>query len=279
MRVPILTYHSLDATGTTYETNNHVALEIDLRVIRGCGFRVIPLSAVVDALLNEGPDLPHNCVAISFDDAPDFDYFDVYRPELGHVKGFARILREATPLFTRLSGLGQKVCGTSFAIASRRAREVLDRTCIAGFGEWRDDWWREAHRGGYLRIANHSWDHTHETLPEVQQRDQRKGDFFGIDNYEDADAQIRQAEDFIEAKLGCPSARLFAFPYGEPVDYLVQEYLPNFISEHKQRAAFINDSRCVTDATNRWCIPRYVCGWQWKTPEGLQQILMDARVS
>jgi peptidoglycan/xylan/chitin deacetylase (PgdA/CDA1 family) len=236
---------------------------------------IVPLTTVVDALLKEGPAITGRCVAISFDDAPDFDYYDVYRPELGHVKSFARILRDATPLFARL-GLGRKLCGTSFAIASRAAREVLDRTCIAGLGEWRDSWWREAHRGGYLQIANHSWDHAHDTLPQVRQREQRKGDFFGIDNYEDADAQIRQAEEFIESQLGCASARLFAFPYGEPVDYLVQEYLPRFAHEHKQRAAFITDSRHVLESTSRWCIPRFVCGWQWKSPEGLRQILLDA---
>lgn len=275
MRVPILTYHALDATGTTYETNNHVALAEDIRVMASCGFRVVSASRVVDAIAGEAPPLEERCVAITFDDAPDFDYHDVTRPDLGLVKSFARVLKEGSSLFSRLTGRG-RLCATSFAIASPEARAVLDRTCIAGLGEWRDDWWQAAQREGYLQIGNHSWDHTHPTLPTVSQREQRKGDFFGIDTYEDADAQIRCAEDYIEGKLGRPSARLFAFPYGEPVDYLVHEYLPRFAAEHRQRAAFINDSDYATMSTNRWRIPRFVCGWQWKSPEELAGILERA---
>ncbi len=276
MRIPVLTYHALHASGATYEDNDHVALAEDLSVIRACGFRVVRLRSVVDALLGEAPEPEGNCVAITFDDAPDFDWRDLHRPELGLVPSFARILEEAASPAMPRSRLPPPTA-TSFVIASPGAREVMDRTCIAGLGEWNDDWWADAHRQGTVEIANHSWDHTHESLPAVAQRHQQKGNFYGVDNYDDADAQIRRAEDYIESKLGGASARIFAYPYGGFVEYLCREYLPNFQHEHRQRAAVTTHDEFVTEGSDRWKITRFVCNWHWKDPDGLRYILQSAK--
>ncbi len=274
MRIPILTYHAMTA-------NDHVALAEDLEVIAACGFRVIRLQTAIDALLNVTPAPDGNCVAITFDDGPDFDWFDVTRPELGRITSFANILREAAarPTVRNRNADAQRIrpTATSFVIASPEARAILDKVCIAGLGEWRDIWWAEAHREGTLEIANHSWDHTHDELPSVAQRDQVKGHFYGIDTYEDADAQIRRAEDYIESRLGMPSARLFAYPYGGFVEYLCCEYLPDFISEHRQRAALTTHAEFLTEGSDRWKVPRFVCNWHWKNPDDLRYILESIR--
>jgi hypothetical protein len=145
-------------------------------------------------------------VGLTFDDGTDFDFIDLAHPHLGLIKSFYTILREAAgPNGDRWP----KPIGVSFVIASPEARKVLDRTCIAGLGQWRDTWWRDAARSGILAIGNHSWDHTHETLETIAQREQRKGTFYGVDNFEDADRQIRRAQEYINERTGRLSTRLF----------------------------------------------------------------------
>ena len=41
--IPIFTYHSLNAPGNTYASNDHVALECDLITLKALGYRVLPL--------------------------------------------------------------------------------------------------------------------------------------------------------------------------------------------------------------------------------------------
>jgi hypothetical protein len=277
-RFPILTYHSLNAPGLTYGTNDHLALEEDLSVVRACGFHVVPVRRIVDAVLGHVPPPRGKCVGITFDDGVNFDYQDVTRPELGLLKSFARVLHE--PVARKSGALyWPRPCATSFVIASPEARRILDRTCIAGFGEWTDDWWRQAHLQGVLQIGNHSWDHTHYTLPKVAQRDQVRGTFENIDTWEDADQQIRQAEDYIEEVIGGPSIRVFAIPYGCPVGYLCNEYLPNFTHQHRQVACFETGGEYVTLQSNRWRLPRFTCGEHWKSPDELARILQAAAVA
>ncbi len=130
-----------------------------------------------------------------------------------------------------------------------------------------------------LQIGNHSWDHTHFTLPVVAQRDQVKGTFENVDTWDDADRQIRLAEDYIEKVIGGPSARLFAVPYGYAVGYLCNEYLPNFTHQHRQIAAFETGGEYITLQSNRWRLPRFVCGEHWKSPGELARILQGATVA
>ncbi len=87
--------------------------------------------------------------------------------------------------------------GISFVITSQEARSELDKTCIAGRNEWRDNWWNDAINDSLLEIGNHSWDHNYDTLQTVAQRNQEKGNFHVIDTWEDADNLIRKAEHII----------------------------------------------------------------------------------
>lgn len=275
MRIPVLTYHSLHAPGGDYASNDHVALEADLRIIYGLGFHVVPLERIARYVAGGilAPRLTGRVVGLSCDDGPDVDYFDIDQPGIGLTKSFRRVLIEFQ---SSLSKGVPPPSLVSFVIASRSAREQLDRACIAGRGEWRDSWWREAHVEGVMRIANHSWDHVHSALDHVMQRDQLKGTFSGIDSLEDADSQILQAEKYIAQVLGTKTSRLFAFPYGEFNDYLVNTYLPQEASRHGLLAAFSTGGDYAGKHSNRWCIPRFVCGEHWKSPDDLAHILEGA---
>ncbi len=272
--IPVLCYHALHASGTSYEDNDHTALEEDLRVIDRAGFRILPLPALVDTLTGlSSVELAENrFVCITFDDGPDVDYMDYSDSRVGLVKSFHRILSESRE---RRAPAGRGPMAVSFVIASRGARTILDRTCIAGRGDWRDSWWSECSRGGTIAIGNHSWDHLHPSLPSVEQRDQLKGSFLGVDNARDADIQVRMSHEAIEQVLGHPSTRLFAYPYGEAPEYLVRDYFPNRRAEHRHRAAFTTGGAPVTPETNRWLVPRFVCGSHWRTPDELAGLLQD----
>lgn len=271
-RIPVLTYHALHAPGTDYIDNDHIALEEDLKIVHKLGFRVAPLHEIARLSWDpEGSSLAdEKWVGLGFDDGTDFDYLDLDHPHLGYIKSFYTILREAGKTF----GDSPSPSGVSFVIASPDARRVLDQTCIAGRDNWRDVWWEDAARTGILQIGNHSWDHTHETLETVAQREQRKGTFLGIDTIEDADAQIIQADSYIRHRTNGLATRLFAYPYGEASDYLVNEYFPGNMKRHGQLAAFGTGGRYVTHESNRWNIPRFVCGEHWRKPEELESILL-----
>ena len=163
---------------------------------------------------------------------------------------------------------------TSFVIASPAARAILDRTCMVGRGWWADEWWPEAAREGLVAIESHSWDHNHDTLPETAQREQVKGTFRSIDTHGDADAEIRAAADFIDAHCAPHRSTLFAYPYGESNDYLVRG-VPAALRARAPRARGVLDrsrrrSRRIRIAG---CLPRYVCGRDWRDPAELQSLL------
>jgi peptidoglycan/xylan/chitin deacetylase (PgdA/CDA1 family) len=208
-------------------------------------------------------------VAISFDDGPDFDYLDYHHPDWGYLKSFQNLLSQ----WPGLGWDGTAPRATSFVIASPRARAELDRACIAGRNQWRDDWWPEATRDGLLEIANHSWDHTHLSLETLAIGEEHRGTFQAIGTFEDADTEILQAEKLIREKTGNQSVPLFAYPYGEYSTFLVEEYFPDR-SEWFQ-AAFTTEGAPVTQASHRWKLPRYVCGHHWKSSEELASILQD----
>ncbi len=271
MRVPVLTYHAMNIAGNDYADNDHVALAEDLRTLHRLGLRIVPLAHVVDALLGVVPESTvDGAVAISFDDGSWFDWHDLDHPAHGWQRGMARILRDFS------AQAAAPAHATSFVIVSPAARATLDQTCMIGRGWWDDEWWRAAIDQGSLAIESHSWDHNHATLPQTAQREQRKGTFTSIETYADADAQIRQASDWLDAHCATRTS-LFAYPYGESNDYLVREYLPDFQHEHRLRAAFATAAQPVERGANRWLLPRLVCGQHWTSSEGFADLLREMR--
>lgn len=270
-RIPILTYHGLHAPGWEYQENDHVALEQDLSLLGELGIRVVPLSVLVSHAFERSVSglEQGQFVALSFDDGTDLDYEDFSHPDYGYLKSFRRILQEKPGL----GWDGGTPVGTSFVIASPEAREELDRTCIAGRGQWRDSWWADAAQEGTLEIANHSWDHTHPSLMETALEAHHKGRFDRIEDFETADLEILRAEKFIRDKTEGRSKAMFAYPYGQLSDFLAEEYFP--ARENWFKAAFTTAGEPMTAECDRWRIPRFVCGDHWRTREELSSILAD----
>ena len=267
--IPILTYHSLHAPGETYAQNDHIALETDLLTIHKAGFSIVPLREIADRLIARDRAWfeAGRKVGISFDDGCNHDFIDFEFPGVPVLKSFRTILET----FNRRYSPGRPACATSFVIASPVATAVLDRTCIAGRGQWHDGWWREAASGGLLDIGNHSWDHLHSSLPFVCHTRGVRNDFSSIDNPQDALMQIEQAERYIRRVIGEEHATgLFAYPDGRASDYLRQEYFPR---QERIRAAFGTHPGKVTVSSDRWLLPRYVCGDHWTQAEGLAELL------
>ncbi len=271
-RIPILTYHALHAPGWDYHSNDHVALEADLGVIRTLGFRVASLATIATALI-EGKFAElarERVVGVSLDDGTDHDFVDFSHPAYGYLKSMARVLQERG---ADLGYPGGQANATSFVIVSPQARAHLDRTCIAGRDQWRDDWWLQAAAEGTLTIANHSWDHLHPTLDSVVAMHANRGEFETILNADDAELEIGDAERFLRARLGDLASGLFAYPYGRFSDYLAHQYFPR---QSLIKAAFAGGGRHVTAESGRWTIPRFTCQEHWRTPQALAEILSQA---
>lgn len=272
--IPILTYHSMNIAGNGYAENDHVALAADLRRIHGGGWRILPLHEIVARWLASPAALDgERVVALACDDGGDFDFHDLPHPVAGTQRSMINILRDFEAEFP---GAQPGLHLTSFVIASPAARAVLDRTCMIGRGWWNDDWWIAAIESGLMGIANHSWDHNHDQVPAGDFPGVRRGTFRTIDTEALAQLQVRRAAEYIHGIAPNPSLRLFAYPYGESNNFLAQEYFPRHAAALGIDAAFTDEPRLIDGASERWRLPRYMCGRDWKNPEGLQRILDDA---
>lgn len=272
MRTPILAYHALNVHGRDYGNNDHIAFREDLASLVKTGWHIAPLFDVVSAYLGMGAALPKKTIAITFDDGTDFDFHDLAHPEFGVQRSMLNIMRDQIAS----SKADTKPHATSFVIASPDARTQMDQTCILGKGWMGEAWWSDAIASDLMSIANHSWDHNHEAVTPVAQREQMKGNFRCIDSREDADAEIRAAAEYLNRAAPNPGTKFFAYPYGDTNDYLIQEYLPAQAANPFVLAAFGTQGGVMTEASNRWHLPRYVCGFHWKTPEALADLLRDA---
>lgn len=276
MKIPVLTYHAMNVMGNSYTENDHTALVSDLETISELGFEIIPLSQVVDwhrcSIADENV---HRTIAITFDDGSWFDYYDLDHPTCGLQRSMINILKD----FKERNQSSRRVHATSFVISSPQARAVLDRRCMIGKNWWGDQWWSDAAASGIMDIECHSWDHVHPELDQVVQRHQVKGDFSQIESFPDCDIQFSKAGEYIHEVLG--GARdglgrrpsLFAYPYGQVSNYAVTEFLPKNLSRHQFRAAFTTEPKAVSKTDNVWLLPRFVCGRDWQSTQGLKKIL------
>lgn len=272
MKIPVLTYHSINVIKNTYAQNDHLALASDLMTIAELGFKVIPLSRVVDwhqGLFTD--EEAYRTVAITLDDGSWFDYYDLDHPTCGRQRSMFNILGD----FQAQAQISQSVHATSFVISSPDARASLDKSCMIGKDWWGDQWWLDASSSGLMDIACHSWDHVHPELDHVAQQDQVKGDFSQVRTFADCEIQFARAGEYIGEVLGGNRPALFAYPYGVASEYTVQCYLPDFRATHQYRAAFTTEPKAVSKSDNAWLLPRFVCGKDWQSPEGLKDILKD----
>jgi hypothetical protein len=267
--VPILCYHANNVGGADRGSNDHVALQRDLEILQRAGRAVVPLRMIAEWRLGWREDLPVGAIGLSCDDGSWFDWYDLEHPIWGLQPSFRRILSDA-------QASGTAVHMTSFVIVSPEARAMLDRTCMIGRGWWGDEWWSEAERGGLFAIESHSWDHQHESLPDPAGVPRRpRGRFDGIDCEAWAELQIARSMRYLERVRGRRPS-LFAFPYGQRNAWLVEDYLPRQAERLDLLAAFVTEPRPVTRDSPRFELPRYVCGWHWKSDDDLLALLRDA---
>ena len=123
-----------------------------------------------------------------------------------------------------------------------------------------DDWWAAAAGHPLLAIGSHGWDHNH---PDLDPGDARRGGFTGIDTLEACRRQVEQAAQLIRERCGT-WPELFAYPFGESSPYLRECYFPVYAEAHRSRAAFGTHPGALDRATDRWNLPRLVCGRDWQ---------------
>lgn len=273
--IPVLTYHALNITGNDYANNDHVAFASDLELITRLGWRVQPLHKIVETLFVRDETPPDKTLAISFDDATDFDYADLPHPTAGMQRSMLNIMRDFQAKYPDAQ---PHLHATSFVIASPDARQAMDREYVWNKSWITERWWADAVATGLMGIANHSWDHNHVCVDRVAQHSQEKGNFFCIDSIEDANAQIREAARYIAQRAPNASVALFGYPYGHVNEFLSGDYLPRQAGSENPfvNAAFGTDAGYVTPGSNRWNLPRFVCGWHWKSSEELEKLLSGA---
>jgi peptidoglycan/xylan/chitin deacetylase (PgdA/CDA1 family) len=270
MRAYVITYHSGNIGGNDYATNNLVALGEDLRELRAQGVPVVPLRDVVAAVLGGGAArMPARVAAVTLDDGLDFDFVDLVHPHHGPQPAVRTVLERHE------TATGDLVHATSFVIASPEARrEIADREMLGH--QWiGDHWWAAAVASGRFDIGNHGWDHVSPSVPPVAAREGKSGSFRHVATFEEADRQVRIAREFIAAKAPNPGTAFFAYPYGDPSDYAANDYLPQHGERHGTMAAFTGSPAPVHAGSDRWRLPRYTCGMDWRSTSELARILRD----
>ena len=239
MRVPVLAYHAVNIAGNEYATNDHVAFAADLRLIDDLGLRIVPLHWVVDQVIGAADRDLTGCVALTCDDGSAFDFHDLDHPTHGPQRSLFNCLQDF--IAERGAQAQPDLHLTSFVIASPEARERMDQACLAGLGWMGEDWWREANESGLMAIENHSWDH---------------------------------ATRYINDRIAPRRTRIFCYPFSHVPEYLRSEYLPDATAGHGILAAMGDGATPVTQQSDRWNLPRYICGWHWKSPDALRAIFL-----
>lgn len=274
MHVPVLAYHAVNVDGNEYANNDHVAFAADLRLIDDLGLRIVPLRWVVDQVLGiENRDLDR-CVALTCDDGSDFDFRDLEHAQHGPQRSLLNCMKD----FVSEHGIGAQpdMHLTVFVIASPEARAEIDRGCLVDQGWMNDEWWVEAQASGLIAIENHSWDHNHPAVQLPLIDGMPRGSFLDVNNHARATAEIAAATRYIDARIAPQHTSIFCYPFSHVSRYLHDEYLPNFRHEHGMDAAMGDGATPVTMQSDRWNLPRYICGWHWKSSDALRQILLGA---
>jgi len=267
MQIPVLTYHATNIFGNEYSSNDHIALAHDLKLLLKQDITILSAHKLIQWMNREiHLDKSKHYVVITFDDGSELDFTDWHHPTCGFQKSFYTTMQEY------MNSSGRYIHATSFVIASARARKTLEQTCLGGHQMWGDNWWQKAEDSQLISIENHSWDHLHPTLNEVSQTENLKGDFSVIKSYIDANQQIYQSSKYINQVIKNKTTTLFAYPYGDFSDYLTDQYFPN--SQKEIKGAFTCEASHVSQQSNIWKIPRYVCGSDWKSIEELESILI-----
>jgi peptidoglycan/xylan/chitin deacetylase (PgdA/CDA1 family) len=248
-------------------------MEADLNELARRNYQILSIERLVSILKGEeSVALISNkkLVCITFDDGKRWDFYDDYRKDGSKIKSFRTLLNESletVPMY--LSGTR----ALSFVIASPEARHDMCIMANDPLDVLTDDWWKKSSIEGVIGIANHSWDHLHSALENVRQKDNKKGSFFDIETYADAKGQIIDAQHVIDEIIDNRSIPAFGYPYGHVSTYLKKEFFPQYGNKMGIHGAFNTAGEPVTQDCCIWDIPRYVCGYHWRSPEAFSELL------
>ncbi|MBC8022972.1 MAG: polysaccharide deacetylase family protein, partial [Burkholderiales bacterium] len=213
--------------------------------------------------------LPPRFACITFDDGSDYDWRDAAFPGHGVQRSMSSILRSHSRKLLGLAWL-KRAHATSFVIASPRARHEIAASALGDPGLMSDSWWREAQRSGLMDIGTHGWNHVHPAVSEMASRPELVERFDRIDNPVDAGLQVDRAYESIHARAGGDAGRIFAYPYGQVSEFIAAKHLP---AQRDVVAAVAVEPKPLQAQTDPWRIPRYVCGPDWSSDEGLEALL------
>jgi peptidoglycan/xylan/chitin deacetylase (PgdA/CDA1 family) len=274
MHVPVLAYHAVNINGNEYDTNDHVAFAADLRMIDDLGLRIVPLHWLVDQLLGRAHRDLDRCVVLTCDDGSDFDFRDLEHAQHGHQRSLLNCMKDF--IAERGADAQPDIHLTVFAIASPEARAEIDRGCLVNQGWMNESWWPEAQATGLISIENHSWDHNHPAVQLPLIDGMPRGSFLDVNNHIRATVEIADATRYINARIAPQRTTIFCYPFSHVPNFLHDVYLPNFQHEHGMEAAMGDGATPVTMQSDRWNLPRYICGWHWKSPTALREILTSS---
>jgi len=266
----ILTWHSINVLANDYGANDPIAFREDLQLLDRQGWRIAPLDDALNDLAAGCLEYP--TVVLTVDDGSILDFEDFDHPSCGPQTSLFHSLEHFRD---HTSSTGHRPHLSSFVIASPEARKELDESDYMSLNVWPDHWWQNANRSGLVSIESHSWDHNHASLAQTAQRDNQRGDFRLIATEAECRIEIDRASDYIEVRAGRRPA-YFAYPYGQASDYLRADYFPSNAERLGLKAALGCDPEPVTRGSDRWFLPRYMCGRDWKQPGELIAILNDA---
>jgi len=266
----ILTFHSHNISGNTYETNDHVALDETLTLLEQLRIPVVRMLEAVRRLRRGSLDtLPERFACLTFDDGSDYDWRELEFPGHGRQRSMRAILRAHS---TKLLGLAwrRRAHATTFVIASGDARREIAASALGDPGLMTDGWWRAAQASGLMDVGTHGWNHVHPAVSEMAARPDLVEHFERIDNAADAELQVAKSLAAIRARAGGEAARLFAYPYGQVSDFLADVHFP---AQSDIVGALAAAPRPLMADSDPWRLPRYVCGYNWKKKEELRALL------
>jgi Polysaccharide deacetylase len=270
MQVPILTYHAGIISSNEYLGNDHIALRHDLQTLRELGWRVVPLQWVIEHRLGIAQHDLKKCVAITCDDGTDLDFHDIDYPGFGLQRSFFGCLQDAQ---RSAPSAYQNLQISTFVIADPIARALMDEKCLQHLNWMNETWWKDAQDSGLMSIECHSWDHNHPVLVNTGPENMARGDFFQVDSEAKAQHEIDQAVDYINQRIAPSNCQFFCYPYGHANTFLMQAYFPRHGNRLGLKAAFGVQGEPATMQSAIWHMPRFVCGWHWKSSDELHRIL------
>src|SRR5262249_25324690 len=221
-------------------------------------------------LLGRHGDALERCIALTCDDGTDLDWRDTEWPGFGVQRSLFNCLQD----FRNERGMAAQpeLHLTGFLIADPEARARMDRECLYSRGWMGEDWWRAAQDTGLMSLENHSWDHNHPCLPSPGPHGLARGEFHAVASEAQAEFEIAQAQEYIAVRTG-HRPRVFCYPFGHVNAFLHDDWLPRRGPPIGLDAAVGDGAQPVTMHSDRWNLPRYICGWHWKTPDELRAIL------